>query len=85
MYLIVLKQLGVMAVIALAGFAAAKAFGFGKKEQTFVSKLLLYVINPCLILHTNCQSICTCSWERSCVPQNQAFRGSPLQHHPKGP
>ena len=52
MYLIVLKQLGVMAVIALAGFAAAKAFGFGKKEQTFVSKLLLYVINPCLILHT---------------------------------
>lgn len=52
MYLIVLKQLVIMALIALAGFSFTKIFSFGKTEQTFVSRLLLYVINPCMILRT---------------------------------
>lgn len=52
MYLVVLKQLVVMALIAAVGYAVTKKFKFGKKEQQFVSKLLLYVINPCLIIHT---------------------------------
>ncbi len=50
MYLVVLKQLAIMAVIAVIGFAVTKAFKFSKTEEQFFSKLLLYVINPCLIL-----------------------------------
>lgn len=52
MYVIVLKQLIIMSLIAVLGFAVTKAFKFGKTEQSFVSRLLLYVINPCMILHT---------------------------------
>ncbi len=52
MYFVVIKQLSVMALIALIGFTVSKIFKFGKTEQNFLSKLLLYVINPCLILKT---------------------------------
>ena len=41
-----------MALIALAGFFVTRTFKFGKTEQQFMSKLLLYVVNPCLILRT---------------------------------
>lgn len=49
MYLLVIKQLGIMAIIVLAGFIFAKAFKVGDKEQKFLSKMLLYFINPCLV------------------------------------
>lgn len=49
MYLLVIKQLVIMLIIAVSGFFLSKAFKFGKDEQKFVSKLLLYFINPCLI------------------------------------
>ncbi len=52
MYLVVFKQLSIMALIAVVGFAVTRAFRFGKTEQQFMSKLLLYVVNPCLILRT---------------------------------
>lgn len=49
MYILVIKQLGTMLFIVLAGFIFAKAFKFKESEQKFVSKFLLYLINPCLI------------------------------------
>lgn len=49
MYILVIKQLGTMLFIVLAGFIFAKAFKFKENEQKFVSKFLLYLINPCLI------------------------------------
>lgn len=49
MYLLVLKQLGIMTIIVLAGFIFAKITKAGEKEQKFLSKLLLYFINPCLV------------------------------------
>lgn len=49
MYLLVLKQLGIMTVIVLAGFIFAKITKSSEKEQKFLSKLLLYFINPCLV------------------------------------
>ena len=50
MYLLVIKQLVIMLIIAVSGFALSRIFKFGKDEQKFVSKFLLYFINPCLIL-----------------------------------
>lgn len=52
MFLIVFKQLFFMAAIVLCGFIFAKAFKVEEKEQKFLSKLLLYFINPCLVLNT---------------------------------
>ncbi len=52
MYLDVIRQLSIMVMIAVAGFCVTKAFKFGKGEQMFMSKILLYVINPCMILVT---------------------------------
>ncbi len=49
MYILVIKQLITMLFIVLAGFIFAKAFKFKDAEQKFVSKFLLYLINPCLI------------------------------------
>ncbi len=49
MYLAVLKQLGIMTVIVIAGFIFAKITKVGEKEQQFLSKMLLYFINPCLV------------------------------------
>ena len=50
MYLLVIKQLGIMCLIVLAGFVFAKVTKVGDKEQKFLSKLLLMFINPCLIV-----------------------------------
>ena len=49
MYLLVIKQLVIMILIAVAGFAVTRKFKFGMQEQQFVSKVLIYFINPCLI------------------------------------
>ncbi|MCQ2610698.1 MAG: AEC family transporter [Treponema sp.] len=50
MYLLVLKQLIIMLIIAVISFFVTKLFKFGEREQQCISKLLIYVINPCLIL-----------------------------------
>lgn len=50
MYILVIKQLVIMLVIVFSGFLITKIFHFGKIEQQFVSKTLLYFINPCLIV-----------------------------------
>jgi len=50
MYLLVLKQLLIMALIVIGGFIFAKAFKVGDREEKFLSKLLLYFINPCLVI-----------------------------------
>lgn len=50
MYLLVIKQLIIMVIISVAGFAVTKAFNFGKTEQQFVSKVLVMFVNPCLIV-----------------------------------
>ena len=51
MYFTVFKQLAIMALIAVVGFSVTKIFKFGKTEQQFFSKILLYVVNPCVILN----------------------------------
>lgn len=48
MYLLVAKQLIIMAFITIAAFIFAKTVGVGEKEQKFLSKMLLFFINPCL-------------------------------------
>ncbi len=40
-----------MALIAVVGFSVTKIFKFGKTEQQFFSKILLYVVNPCVIFN----------------------------------
>lgn len=50
MYLLVIRQLLIMLIIAASSFFVTKKFKFGKKEQQFVSKILLLYINPCLII-----------------------------------
>ena len=50
MYFLVIKQLVIMMIIAAAGFTVTKTFHFGQVEQKYVSKTLLYFINPCLII-----------------------------------
>lgn len=49
MCFLVIKQLVVMMLIAVSGFAVTRFFKFGMAEQRFVSKVLIYFINPCLI------------------------------------
>lgn len=39
-----------MTIIVLAGFLVARIFKVGQTEQKFLSKLLLYFINPCLVI-----------------------------------
>lgn len=51
MFFVVFKQLLIMALIVLGGFTFAKAFKVDDKEQKFLSKLLIYFINPFLILN----------------------------------
>lgn len=41
-----------MAIIVVAGFIFAKIFKFGEREQKFLSKMLLYFVNPCLVLNS---------------------------------
>ena len=50
MYLLVLKQLITMFWIALAGFIFAKIFKVEESQQKFVSKILLYLINPFMVV-----------------------------------
>ena len=50
MYLLVMKQLITMLLIVFSGFIVARCFKVGDKEQKFLSKMLLYFINPCLVV-----------------------------------
>lgn len=50
MYLLVTKQLVLMTIIVIAALVFAKAFKIEEHESKIVSKLLLYFINPCLII-----------------------------------
>jgi len=52
MYLLVIKQLITMTIIVVAGFVFAKAFKVGENEQKFISKILLFFINPCLVFNS---------------------------------
>ncbi len=50
MYVLVMKQLITMALIALGGFIFAKIFKVEESQQKFLSKLLLYFINPFMVV-----------------------------------
>ena len=50
MYLLVIKQLSIMTLIALASWIFAKLTKVNEGEQKFISRLLLFFINPCLII-----------------------------------
>jgi hypothetical protein len=52
MYLTVLKQLLIMLAISLLSFFFSKRNKFGQGESTFLSRLLLYFVNPCLIFNS---------------------------------
>lgn len=52
MYLLVMKQLITMSIIGLGGFIFAKAFKVTETERKFISKLLLYFINPFMIINS---------------------------------
>lgn len=52
MYLLVAKQLLTMAIIGLGGFIFAKIFKVTENERKFLSKLLMYFINPCMVLNS---------------------------------
>lgn len=49
MYILVIKQLFIMSLIVLTGFIFAKIFKVQDSEQKFLSKMLLYFINPFLV------------------------------------
>ena len=49
MYLTVLKQLLIMLVISLLAFLFSRKNRFGSSESAFLSRILLYFVNPCLI------------------------------------
>jgi predicted permease len=51
MYYLVFKQLVVMMLIAALSFIFARRNKFGDAERQFLSRLLLYFINPCLIVN----------------------------------
>ena len=48
----IFNQLLIMMIIAVFGFIFAKCFNVEEKEEKFLSKLLLYFINPCLIFNS---------------------------------
>ena len=50
MYTLVMKQLITMSLIALGGFIFAKCFKVEESQQKFLSRLLLYFINPFMIV-----------------------------------
>lgn len=52
MYLLVMKQLCTMFIIGIGGFIFAKAFKVTDEQQKFLSKMLLYFINPCLVINS---------------------------------
>ncbi len=51
MSLTVAKQLLTMLIICLLAFLFSKRNKFGDRESQFVSRLLLYFVNPCLIIN----------------------------------
>lgn len=51
MCVLVIKQLFIMVLIALLGFFITRKFKFGQAEQKFVSKVLIFLINPLLIVN----------------------------------
>ena len=51
MALLVLKQLVIMLCIVSVSFFFARKIKPGKTEQQFLSKILLYLVAPCLLLH----------------------------------
>ena len=52
MYLTVARQLFVMAAIVIISFFFSKKNKFGPAASQYLSRLLLYVINPCMIVST---------------------------------
>ena len=50
MYILVMKQLFTMCLIALGGFIFAKIFKVEDSQQKVLSKLLLYFINPFMVV-----------------------------------
>ncbi len=52
MYIIVFKQLVIMLVICVLSFGFSKRNKFSGRETSFLSRLLLYFVNPCLILNS---------------------------------
>lgn len=50
MYIVVAKQLIVMALIVVVSFIFSKRNKFSEKEASFLTKFLMYVINPCVML-----------------------------------
>ena len=52
MYILVIKQLITMTIIGVGGFVFAKAFKTNEDERKFLSKLLLYFINPCMVINS---------------------------------
>lgn len=50
MYLLVINQLLTMMIIVLGALLFAKIVGVSENQQKFLSKLLLYFINPCLVV-----------------------------------
>lgn len=52
MYITVLKQLLIMMAIAVLSFAFSKKNRLGDSESSFLSRLLLYFVNPCLIFNS---------------------------------
>ena len=50
MYILVMKQLITMCLIALGGFIFSKIFKVEESQQKFLSKLLLYFINPFMVV-----------------------------------
>ena len=49
MCFLVIKQLLMMFLIAASGFVVTRQFKFGELEQQFVSKILIYFVNPILV------------------------------------
>ena len=52
MYILVTKQLITMAIIGLGGFIFAKIFKVNESERKFLSRLLMYFINPTMVLNS---------------------------------
>ncbi len=50
MYILVMKQLITMSLIALTGFIFAKIFKVEDSQQKILSKILLYLINPFMVV-----------------------------------
>ncbi len=56
MFSLVMRQLSIMAIIGLGGFIYAKIVKVQENEYKFLSKLLLYFINPFMIVNSFNQS-----------------------------